>query len=100
MQVVETTVFSGWLGGLRDTVGRRAVVRRLTRLAATGNFGDHASVGERVFEMRLHLGPGYRLYYTIKDGAVILCGGDKGSQSRDIERAERMVAELYIGDEA
>lgn len=94
MQVTETADFQGWLGGLKDVVGRRAIVRRLVRLQATDDFGDAHSVGDDVSEMRLHLGPGYRVYYTMRDGAVILWGGDKGSQTRDIAKAKKLAAEL------
>lgn len=94
MKVIETAEFSGWLGGLKDVVARRAILRRLVRLEATDHFGDAHPVGEGVSEMRFHLGPGYRVYYTIRDGAVILCGGDKGSQDRDIAKAKAMAAQL------
>ena len=94
--VEEHEAFSAWLKGLRDPIGRRAIVRRLTKLAATGHFGDAQSVGDGVSEMRFHVGPGYRVYYTEKDGAIVLllCGGDKGSQQRDIEKAKKLAAEL------
>ena len=94
MDVIETAVFAEWLSALRDVVARRAIVKRLTRLAATGHFGDAAPVGDGVSEMRFHMGPGYRVYYVLRDGAVILCGGDKGSQDRDITKAKEMAAEL------
>ncbi len=94
MQVIETSEFADWLGGLRDVVARRTIVKRLLRLAATDHFGDVAPVGDGVSEMRFHLGPGYRVYYTIRGGAVILCGGDKGSQDRDIVRAKALAVDL------
>lgn len=94
MQVIETLEFSEWLSSLRDVVARRAIVKRLTRLAATDHFGDAHPVGDGVSEMRFHMGPGYRVYYIIRDGAVILCGGDKDSQDRDIDRAKKMAAEF------
>ena len=94
MNVVETLEFANWLSALRDGVARRAIVKRLTRLAATGHFGDAHAVGDGVSEMRFHMGPGYRVYYIIRDGAVILCGGDKGSQGRDIARAKQMATEF------
>lgn len=94
MRVIETLEFSDWLAGLRDVVARRAIVKRLTRLAATDHFGDADPVGGGVSEMRFHMGPGYRVYYIIRDGAVILCGGDKGSQDRDIAKAKAMAAEF------
>lgn len=94
MNVTETDEFSKWLHGLKDVVARRAIVKRLVRLQATGHFGDAAPVGDGVSEMRFHLGPGYRVYYTIRNGTVILCGGDKGSQERDIVRAKALAAAL------
>ncbi|WP_454883409.1 type II toxin-antitoxin system RelE/ParE family toxin [Sphingomonas oryzagri] len=94
MQVIETLEFSDWLAGLRDVVARRAIVKRLTRIAATDHFGDADPVGGGVSEMRFHMGPGYRVYYITRDGAVILCGGDKGSQDRDIAKAKAMAAEF------
>ncbi|WP_174291007.1 type II toxin-antitoxin system RelE/ParE family toxin [Sphingomonas bacterium] len=94
MQVTETLVFADWLAGLRDVVARRAILKRLVRLAATGSFGDWAAVGDGVAEMRFHIGPGYRVYFTLHDGAVILCGGDKGSQGRDIAKAKELAAGL------
>lgn len=94
MNVIETTAFTDWLNGLKDGVARRAIVKRLLRLGATGHFGDAAPVGDGVSEMRFHVGPGYRVYYTLRDGAVILWGGDKGSQQRDIEKARALAAGL------
>ena len=75
-----------------------AVVRITARLrrAAQGNLGDVRAVDDGVFEMRIHYGPGYRLY-SIRRGSeiiVLICGGDKSSQRRDIERAKRLSAEL------
>lgn len=96
MKVIETEEFADWLGGLKDVVARRAIVKRLVRLAATDHFGDVAPVGDGVSEMRFHQGPGYRVYYTMQDGTVVLCGGDKGSQVKDIAKAKSMAAELTI----
>ena len=95
-EVVETGIFANWLKGLRDEPGRRNIVRRIARIVATDNFGDHASVGDGVSELRIHAGPGYRVYYTIRKGKVVLllCGGDKDGQVRDIERAKAMAAAL------
>jgi putative addiction module killer protein len=95
-EVVETAAFSKWLKALRDPIGRRAVLRRIGRIVATDNFGDYASVGDSVSELRIDVGPGYRVYYTIREGLVVwlLGGGDKGSQDRDIERAKQLAAEL------
>lgn len=95
-EVVETETFSKWLKALRDPIGRRAIVRRLARIVSTDHFGDHAGIGEGVSELRIDAGPGYRIYYTIREGRVmlLLCGGDKDSQERDIKRAKEMAAQL------
>ncbi|MBL6983631.1 MAG: type II toxin-antitoxin system RelE/ParE family toxin [Anaerolineales bacterium] len=81
--------FNGWLTGLRDPLTRRRILQRLRRLES-GNFGDCKSVGGGVTELRFFFGPGYRAYFG-QDGdtiVVLLCGGDKSSQSRDIRQAQ------------
>ena len=94
MLVVETLVFSEWLSSLKDVVARRTIVKRLLRLQSSGHFGDTAPVGNGVSEMRFHVGPGYRVYYVLREGAVILCGGSKRSQQRDIARAKELASQL------
>ena len=97
MRTIRQTVeFSDWLHGLRDEIARRQIIKRLARLAAMDHFGDFASVGDGVSELRIHVGPGYRVYYTMRGDelVVILCGGDKGDQERDIRRAKAMAAEI------
>ncbi len=61
-----------------------------------GNFGDHKAIAENLFELRFFFGPGYRAYYTIKDGKVVflLCGGDKSAQNKDIDKARRILIAL------
>ena len=95
-EIVETETFSKWLKALRDPLGRRGILRRLARIASTDNFGDHASVGDGVSELRIDVGPGYRVYYTIREKRAVwlLGGGDKDSQERDIKRAKEMAAQL------
>ncbi len=89
-EVVESATFRRWIGGLRD---RAAVARINARLrnVTLGNAGDTRAVAGSLFEMRVHHGPGYRLY-CLRDGdtVVVLCGGDKTSQQRDIDRARRL----------
>jgi putative addiction module killer protein len=90
-----TTEFDVWLSNLKDKVGKARILKRI-RAAEGGNFGDCEPVGDGVSEMRIHAGPGYRLYYT-RIGEVIyllLVGGDKSSQSRDIKRAIDMARAL------
>jgi len=96
MPNVETTeTFDAWLTALRDRRGRTAIAQRVARLAA-GNPGDIKPVGDRVSELRIDVGPGYRLYFTRRGGQliVLLCGGDKSSQSRDIARAKALERDL------
>ena len=81
--------FAEWLGGLADRQARARVQARLARVGA-GNFGDVEPVGEGVLELRIDWGPGYRVYFA-RIGQVIvllLCGGDKRTQQRDIKRAK------------
>ena len=83
--------FETWFSRLRDEVASARILARL-RSATAGNFGDCEPVGEGVSEMRIHVGKGYRVYY-LRTGTtvyVLLTGGDKASQKRDIERAKTM----------
>lgn len=81
--------FTEWLRGVRDGTTRGRIRRRITRVRL-GNFGDARSVGEGVQELRIHFGPGYRIYFGREGDAVVvlICGGDKGSQDRDVRRAQ------------
>ena len=92
--ILRSTTFDRWLGRLRD---RQAVNRIVARLLAAedGHLGDLRSVGGGVSEMRIQHGPGYRIYFIARgvELIVLLCGGDKDSQRRDIERAKRMATE-------
>lgn len=86
--------FDAWLSALKDPVGRARIIQRI-RAAEAGNFGDCESVGG-VSEMRIHIGPGYRVYYTQREKVVylLLLGGDKPGQKRDIKRALEMARTL------
>ena len=97
-QVIRSGTFLRWLENLRDERAQARIATRIER-AAEGNFGDHQSVGQGVSEMRVHVGKGYRIYYTIRDNTavILLCGGDKSGelrQRRDIERAHQMARDL------
>ena len=93
--VRQTQEFQDWLDGLAD---QRAQVRIAARLRQVefGNLGDWKSVGGNVSELRVDVGPGYRLYYTRRRNVIIvmLAGGVKSSQKRDINRAQRIAREL------
>ena len=90
----QTPAFARWLMGLKDVRAKAAIVLRL-RSVAMGNWGDARSVGPRVFELRWHMGPGYRVYFCRQGQQVIvlLAGGDKSTQKRDIARALAMAKE-------
>lgn len=90
--------FDAWLACLKDKIGRARIISRI-RSAELGNFGDCEPVGHGVSEMRVHFGPGYRVYYTRRGEAIyfLLLGGDKSSQKRDIKRAIEMALELKRG---
>ena len=81
--------FDAWLQRLLDIKAKARILARI-KSAEMGNFGDCQPVGEGVSEMRVHFGPGYRVYFTRRESVVymLLCGGDKSSQSRDIEKAK------------
>jgi|SRR5882757_819018 len=93
----QTEEFQDWLDGLKD---RRAQIRIVARLrqAEAGNLGDWKPVGGEVSEMRVDVGPGYRLYFTRKGKLLIvmLGGGDKPNQARDIKRAQRILQQLDL----
>ena len=88
--------FKEWIEGLEDKQSRFVIDRRIARIAL-GNLGDYRSVGGGVSEMRIHFGPGFRVYFLM-DGAkavVLLCGGDKRSQRRDIAAARRYAEDYW-----
>jgi putative addiction module killer protein len=92
--VKQTERFSKWLLKLKDLQGKIAIVRRVERMRK-GNFGDHKTVGNNVSELRIAKGPGYRVYYTIQEDEIIilLAGGDKSSQQKDIQAAQNILKE-------
>lgn len=94
-EVRKTAVFAAWLSGLRDAGARARIAARIDRLAL-GNFGDVQPVGEGVSELRVHFGPGYRDYFVRRGRMIIvlLCGGDKGTQIKDIKSAKMLAADL------
>ena len=81
--------YQAWLAKLKNKTAKAAVVRRSIRIEL-GDLGDHKHVGDGVSELRIDVGPGYRVYYGMVGGTVVLLltGGDKGSQERDIAQAK------------
>ena len=94
-EVIQTEEFEDWLDGLRDRHAQAQISKRILRIQS-GLLGDVEPVGEGVSELRVHCGPGYRLYFVQRQQVVVilLCGGDKGSQARDIARAKEMAKEV------
>ncbi len=90
-----SATFRDWLDDLVDDVAAAAVAERLLRIRR-GLFGDHASIGDKVSELRIHYGAGYRVYFTLRGRQVVilLVGGTKRTQARDIRRARTMAQQL------
>ena len=95
IEVRQTDVFADWFAGLRDRVARARITVRIRRLSL-GNPGDVKPVGGGVSEMRIDYGPGYRVYFVRRGDTVVvlLCGGDKRNQDRDIARALELAREV------
>ncbi len=95
MEIRQTELFARWFAGLRDRRGRRRIQARIDRLAI-GNPGDVKPVGQGISEMRIDYGPGYRVYYMRRGEALIilLAGGDKATQARDIAVARDLAQKL------
>lgn len=98
MKLIYTTeVFDAWYQSLKDKQVARRIQARIDR-AEEGNFGDHKSVGEGVSEMRINHGPGFRVYFTVHgiEIVILLAGGDKLSQAKDIEMAKKLAQQLRV----
>lgn len=97
IEVLETTGFVRWFENLTDEMARARILARIRRLSL-GNSGDAAAVGEGVMELRLHFGPGYRVYFIPlgKSRVVLLTGGTKDTQTRDIQRAIELRREIEV----
>jgi putative addiction module killer protein len=95
----QTDTFRKWERKLKDQRARAAIAARLFRLA-NGLSGDVSPVGDGISELRVHYGPGYRVYfrYSGEEIVILLCGGDKSTQERDIRASKRLWAELEGGD--
>ena len=94
-RIQATDEFTDWLDGLRDLYGRARIQARIERLAE-GNPGKHRYLGRGVSELKIDAGPGYRVYYTQRNGVLILllCGGDKSTQRADVRVAYRILDDL------
>lgn len=95
MKIEATRQFSNWLDGLKDVAGRVRILTRIDRLSM-GNPGQHRNLKGGISELKLTIGPGYRIYYMQRNDTLIilLCGGDKSSQANDIRKARRLASNL------
>lgn len=94
-QVYKTEIFAEWFKALNDETAKNKIRVRIDRMEM-GNLGDHHTIGDGVSELRITYGPGYRIYYVLRGREIIilLCGGDKSSQSKDIKKAKKMAKEV------
>jgi putative addiction module killer protein len=94
-EIHTTEVFDKWTAKLKDRQAVMAIALRLARVAS-GNFGDTKVIGDGVSELRIFVGPGYRIYYTIRNNEIVilLCGGDKSTQQNDIKQAKELAKNL------
>ena len=95
IEVRQTEEFAGWLKSLRDAKTAAKIAQRIVRVSS-GLLGDVKPVGEGVSELRIDFGPGYRIYFVQRGKSLIilLCGGDKSTQARDIRKAKELAADL------
>jgi len=96
--VRETTDFKEWMRGLKDKVSQSIINARIRRISV-GNFGDTKNVGDNVSELRIDYGSGFRVYYTRRgqEIVILLCGGDKSTQTKDIKTAKEIAKNLEEG---
>ncbi|WP_104751157.1 type II toxin-antitoxin system RelE/ParE family toxin [Helicobacter salomonis] len=96
MEIQSTSIFEKWLKNLKDLNGKGVITRRIQNLKNSGHFGDHKHIDGALFELRIHTGPGYRLYVAKRGNAlvILLCGGDKSTQQKDIIKAQKILEEL------
>ena len=96
-KILKTELFDLWLTNLRDNNGKGRILTRLKRLEL-GNLGDYKALGSGLYEMRIYSGPGYRLYFMKEKNTIIvlLSGGSKATQERDIKRAYKIMKEIEV----
>ena len=93
MQIIESAEFSNWFENLKDNALKKQIYQRLTRIRLYGHFGDCKSIDDELKELRFFNRSGTRIYYALIEGVVLLLGGDKDSQTRDIRKAKAILQE-------
>lgn len=96
-ELQSTPTFDKWLAKLKDATTRNRLLARLDRIE-TGNFGDFKQIDNNLFELRFFFGSGLRIYYTIRNGQVVLllAGGDKSTQAKDITKSKALLLEMEV----
>ena len=94
-EILQTEKYLKWFKKLRDNAAKYAITLRISRLK-NGSFGDSKSIGDKVFELRIDIGKGYRVYFTNKENKIILLliGGNKATQEKDIKKAKELASEV------
>lgn len=97
MFINKTEIFDKWLKKLRDDKARIKILVRLSKIENDNHLGDYKNVGDNIFELRIDYGTGYRIYFVFENNIIILllCGGDKSTQQKDIEKAKFINKERY-----
>ena len=98
MEVHKTRQFSKWFARIKDGKTRDIIEARIFRITTSGDFGDYKTISNKVSELRIDYGPGYRIYFTKLESIVVilLIGGNKGTQDRNIKKAEKLATIKYI----
>jgi putative addiction module killer protein len=98
VEILTTKYFDNWIRSLKNKDAQTRIQARIRRIESSENFGDIKPVGENVFEIRIDCGTGYRVYYLKLEKLVIvlLCGGDKSTQSRDIDKAHEIAKMVKV----
>lgn len=98
-KIKQTETFTKWLTKLKDEKGKAKILDRIARLRRDIK-GDHRIIDKDIYELRIHFGPGYRIYCTNRNGEIILLliAGDKSTQSADIKKAQNLIQQLNKGD--
>ena len=100
MDIYETHIYEKWFLQLKDEKAKAIINTRLRRIELDGNMGDHKTISANVTELRFDYGPGYRIYLSIKNNmaAILLLGGDKDTQERDLQKAEGIAKGVQLED--
>ena len=99
MEVIYSQEFNKWIRSLKDIIAKTRILRKIEQVENSGNFGDFKNLGDKICEMRIHISKGYRLYFSVVNGelVILLCGGDKSTQQRDIQKAKEILQDYLKG---